>query len=56
MASTWRKRKGSEYDTWHGCTNCKNWPTSNYVERSTPPTSGEQCNICRSKKENRTCS
>ena len=28
MAREWHKRKGT--DTWHFCTNCTNWPTSDY--------------------------
>ena len=55
MASVWRKRKGQIYDSWHFCRNCSNWPTSDYVERSTPPSSGEQCDQCRSKKANNNC-
>jgi hypothetical protein len=55
MANVWRKRKGIQYDTWHNCRNCSNWPTSSYDERTTPPTSGEQCDECRSKRANRNC-
>ena len=36
---TYRRKKNR--DTWHWCRNCSNWPKSNYVERSTKPTSGE---------------
>ena len=50
----YRKRKGT--DTWHWCRNCSNWPTSDYVEQNTKPTTGEQCNECRSKDANGTCS
>jgi hypothetical protein len=39
-----RKRKGK--DTWHFCTNCSNWPTSDYDERDGKPTYGEFCNEC----------
>ncbi len=41
MASTYRKRKGIQYDTWHFCSNCSKWPTSDYDERSEKPTNGE---------------
>jgi hypothetical protein len=36
---TYRRRRGS--DTWHFCRNCSNWPTSDYVEQTTKPTTGE---------------
>ena len=54
MASTWRKKKGGS-DTWHFCSNCSNWPTSNYDEKTTKPTTGELCNECKAKKANGTC-
>lgn len=54
MASTYRRRKSGS-DTWHFCSNCPNWPTSNYDEQSGKPTTGELCNICRSKRENNEC-
>ena len=54
MASTYRKKKGS--DTWHFCSNCLNWPTSDYSTSTTKPTSGELCNQCRSKEKAGTCS
>lgn len=53
MAATYRRRKGS--DTWHFCTNCNNWPTLSYDERSDRPTSGDLCNECRAKRENNNC-
>ena len=45
MASTYRKKKWS--DTWHWCSNCNNWPTSDYEERYIKPTSGELCSVFR---------
>lgn len=54
MASQYRKRKGS--DTWHFCSNCSNWPTSNYEISYTKPTSGEFCNECQAKKKAGNCS
>lgn len=51
---TYRRRK--DKDTWHFCKNCSNWPTTNYVEQSTKPTTGELCNECRAKEANGTCS
>ena len=55
MASTYRRRKGG-YDTWHFCSNCSNWPTSNYDSQSSKPTTGELCNECKSKRSNNNCS
>lgn len=51
----YRKAKG--YDTWHFCTNCSRWPTSNYDEyKSTSrPTNGELCNECRAKEASGNC-
>ncbi|WP_167976369.1 hypothetical protein [Lentzea indica] len=46
-----RRRKGS--DTWHFCTNCSQWPTSDY-ETGTG-VSGEKCNECKSKQSNGGC-
>lgn len=53
MARTWRKEKDS--DTWHFCSNCTNWPTSNYDEESSEPTDGELCDECKSKKSYGAC-
>ena len=53
MANVYRRLRGS--DTWHFCTNCSTWPTSNYDERVSPPTSGELCNECRAKRANNDC-
>lgn len=50
----YRKRNGK--DTWHWCRNCGNWPTSDYVERSDKPTSGELCDECKDKEKNGDCS
>jgi hypothetical protein len=49
----YRKRNGK--DTWHFCTDCQNWPTSDYDERETKPTYGEFCNECLAKNTNGTC-
>ena len=51
----YRRRRGGS-DTWHYCTNCQNWPTSNYDQQTTKPTSGEFCNECQAKRDNRNCS
>jgi len=48
-------RKSKSSDTWHFCRNCSRWPTSNYDERYTKPTTGELCNECKSKQINKNC-
>ena len=51
----YRKRRGN--DTWHWCTNCSNWPTSDYEEVITPgrPATGELDNECLSKEKAGNC-
>ncbi|MDR6788941.1 hypothetical protein J2Y58_002310 [Sphingomonas sp. BE138] len=49
----YRRRNGK--DTWHFCTNCSLWPTSDYKEQQSKPTTGELCNQCRSKDSDGTC-
>lgn len=51
--TTYRRKNDS--DTWHWCSNCTNWPTSNYKEVYAKPTSGELCNQCRAKEKERDC-
>lgn len=51
---TYRKKKGS--DTWHYCRNCSKWPTSDYDEQSSKPSTGELCNECKAKEQAGTCS
>ncbi len=48
----YRRRKGA-YDTWHFCTNCGNWPTRDYEDKWSKPTSGEFCNQCQGKEEDK---
>jgi hypothetical protein len=55
MAATWRKKKGVVYDTWHFCSNCSKWPTSDYDEKYTKPPDGELCNECKAKKDANNC-
>jgi len=50
---TFRQREGS--DTWHFCQNCSNWPTEDFDERETKPTSDDLCNECRAKLKNKKC-
>lgn len=49
----YRRKNGS--DTWHFCTNCSGWPTSDYDSKTTRP-SGEFCNECLAKEKNGNCS
>lgn len=53
MANTYRRRKGK--DTWHFCSNCSNWPTYDYDEQHSKPTTGELCNECKAKKKDDDC-
>ena len=54
---TYRRRKG--HDTWHWCTNCTNWPISDYDEEyhseTERPSTGELCNECRAKEKAGDC-
>lgn len=52
----WRQRKGIQYDTWHWCTNCSNWPATDYDVSYSKPTSGELCNECQAKEDAGNCS
>ena len=47
--ATYRRKKDS--DTWHWCTNCSNWPSSDYIETDKKPTYGELDNECKAKEE-----
>ena len=51
----YRRKRGS--DAWHWCTNCSNWPTSDYEEqeRDSRPTTGELDNECKAKEKAGTC-
>jgi len=53
----YRRKQGS--DVWHWCTNCEDWPASNYEEVDLPagqrPSSGELDNECRSKERQNDC-
>jgi hypothetical protein len=53
MGNQYRKQKGT--DTWHFCSNCSTWPTSNYEASSEKPTEGALCNECKAKKANNSC-
>lgn len=49
----YRKKKSS--DTWHWCTNCTNWPTSDHETSHTKPSTGELCNECKGKDARGDC-
>lgn len=49
----YRRRRDS--DTWHFCRNCSKWPTSDYVEQTSKPTSGELDNECLAKERAGSC-
>ena len=49
----YRRRK--DKDTWHWCRNCSNWPSLDFEEKPTKPTTGELCNECRSKDAAGSC-
>jgi hypothetical protein len=51
--ANYRRRQGM--DTWHFCSNCSNWPTSNYDERASRPRTGELCNECQSERNRGDC-
>ncbi len=46
-------RRKRDSDTWHYCSNCSNWPTSDYVEGTGD--SGEKCNECMGKQKAGDC-
>lgn len=50
------KRKGSQYDTWHWCKNCSNYPKKGeeVTTRDTRP-SYDLCNQCLAKEDRRDC-
>lgn len=53
IVRTYRRKRGS--DTWHFCRNCTGWPTSDYEERTTKPTTGELDNQCLAKERAGDC-
>lgn len=52
---TYRKKKGK--DTWHWCTNCNNYPKTDYEEKHLDkrPTNGELCDECLGKEKKGEC-
>lgn len=54
---TYRRHKGR--DTWHWCTNCPDWPTSNYDEVTKTgrerPAGGELDNKCLAREKAGDC-
>jgi len=49
----YRKKNGK--DTWHFCTNCSNWPTSDYKEEIKWSGQNELCNECKAKRDAGDC-
>jgi hypothetical protein len=54
-ARVYRKRRSSELNSWHCCSNCAQWPTSFYDERADVPAGEELCLQCEAKQRNRQC-
>jgi len=55
VLSSFSFRKGHGEDTWHFCSNCSNWPKSDYETRTTKPPDGECCNECQAKMTDGDC-
>ena len=51
--AVYRRKKGS--DTWHWCSNCSNWPKSDYDSKPSKPSSGELCDQCLAKDKAGNC-
>ncbi len=54
-ASVVAYRRGKSQDTWHWCRNCSIWPTHDYEESSSRPTTGGLCNECHAKQRAGNC-
>lgn len=52
MANYRRKRSS---DTWHWCSNCTEYPESDYLEHPSKPSSGELCDQCKAKEKAGNC-
>jgi len=51
LPRVYRRRKWAyDVDTWHSSRNCSSWPTSDYHEQASKPTTGVFCAYC-SRKE-----
>jgi ssDNA-binding Zn-finger/Zn-ribbon topoisomerase 1 len=37
------------------CSNCSNYPTSDYISHPTKPTTGELCDQCKAKRDADNC-
>jgi hypothetical protein len=49
----YRRQKGQE--TWHFCSNCSKYPTSDYEEQTLTPSTGDDCRECKAKRAARDC-
>lgn len=54
---TYRRKRGS--DVWHWCTNCEDWPVTNYAEQDLPvgmrPSTGELDDDCLAREKRGEC-
>jgi len=50
-------RKKKDSDTWHWCTNCTEYPKSDFIEKefTNSPSPGEKCNQCIAKEKAGKC-
>ncbi len=49
-------RRRINTSTWHFCTNCSEWPNSNYYDRNERPGDGDLCHECEAKLLRQECS
>jgi hypothetical protein len=53
MASEHRQHDSS--DVWHFCSNCSDWPESDYSREQTKPEGRALCGECQTKDDNDNC-
>jgi hypothetical protein len=53
MIEIYRRKRHS--DVWHFCSNCRNWPKSNYESTKEKPKARELCEQCKAKRFNNNC-
>jgi hypothetical protein len=42
-------------ETWHLCSNCSSWPTTDFIDQIEVPSTGEMCNECQAKRRAGNC-
>lgn len=52
----WEYRRSASGQTWHICSNCAHWPTSDFVSAYELPRTAEVCNECLVKEKHGECS